>query len=364
MAKARLEGPPFETPFRLRSMAPQDERLGGAPPSLRRDHPRRRRRRADVRRRRRAARAAGAAGRSCREAGQEDPDLGRRAVQLHQHRHRARSLPLGQPAFRPLGAGRYTAADFVALVERTASPGTRRRWASCSATARRGRSSTCCSANAARAASICAAGTPVTDVDMPTAASASRIDARRGHRARAGDRDRRAVDPQDGRDRLRLRSRAPLRAQGRRAAPGAGAADARRRRRAVPRAVGRRGRGRRARRPGRVPRGGAVHPPRAVGPGDPAGLVLLAARRAGAHRLPARPRRRRLAARRQARARRARRCADPRRRCPIGWPRRWRRLALRASSPTCPIAGAGRGGARAARLAFCRTAPKALPRPR
>ena len=76
------------------------------------DHPRRGRRRADVRRRRRAARPAGAADRSCRPGREEDPDLGRRTLQLHQPPHRARSLPLRQPAFRqirarPLPAGRF-----------------------------------------------------------------------------------------------------------------------------------------------------------------------------------------------------------------------------------------------------------------
>jgi glycine/D-amino acid oxidase-like deaminating enzyme len=48
------------------------------------------------------------------------------------------------PHFAKSALGRYTPQDFLALVESgMASPGTKRRWGSCSATARRGRSSTC-----------------------------------------------------------------------------------------------------------------------------------------------------------------------------------------------------------------------------
>ena len=53
---------------------------------------------------RRAARAACAADRSFARAGAQDPDLGRRALQFHQHRRRARQFPLRQPAFRQVGA--------------------------------------------------------------------------------------------------------------------------------------------------------------------------------------------------------------------------------------------------------------------
>ena len=48
------------------------------------------------------------------------------------------------PHFCISALSRYTAQDFIALVSATASPITKRPWASCSATARRARSSTCC----------------------------------------------------------------------------------------------------------------------------------------------------------------------------------------------------------------------------
>ena len=79
---------------------------------------------------------------------------------------------------------------------------------------------------------------------MPTACSRVALRRRGGDGAGAGDRHRRALDPEDGRDRLRLRSGAAVRPQGGRAAAGAGAADAGRRGSAVPRAFGRGGRGR------------------------------------------------------------------------------------------------------------------------
>ncbi len=62
----------------------------------------------------------------------------RRALQLHQFRLRARTLPLGQPAFRALRTRALHAARLHrAGATGTASPGTRRRSASCSATDRR-----------------------------------------------------------------------------------------------------------------------------------------------------------------------------------------------------------------------------------
>jgi predicted Rossmann fold flavoprotein len=57
------------------------------------------------------------------------------------------------------------------------------------------------------------------------------------------------------------------------------------RRGAVPIAVGRVRAGRRPLRQGRLPRGRAIHPSRPVRPGDPSGLLLLAAWRADRHRL-------------------------------------------------------------------------------
>ncbi len=48
------------------------------------------------------------------------------------------------PKFCVSALRRYRPTDFIALVRRTASPCTRRPWASCSATARPSRSSRCC----------------------------------------------------------------------------------------------------------------------------------------------------------------------------------------------------------------------------
>ena len=48
-------------------------------------------------------------------ARREDPDLRRRALQFHQHPHRARPLPQRQPAFRQVGAGPLHAAGFHRL---------------------------------------------------------------------------------------------------------------------------------------------------------------------------------------------------------------------------------------------------------
>jgi ribosomal protein S21 len=80
---------------------------------------RRRRRRAVLRRHRRPARPAGAAARPQRQAGREDPHLRRRALQLHQPRHGAGAVPVGDnPHFCRSALSRYTPADFIALVQR------------------------------------------------------------------------------------------------------------------------------------------------------------------------------------------------------------------------------------------------------
>ena len=71
---------------------------------LRRHHPRRRRGRDDVRRDRGAARASCCANRARAKARREDPHLGRRALQLHQHPLQARELPLEKPRLLPLCA--------------------------------------------------------------------------------------------------------------------------------------------------------------------------------------------------------------------------------------------------------------------
>ena len=71
---------------------------------IRRHRDRRRRRRADVRAHRGPARRQGAAARSSRQGRREDPDLRRRALQLHQPALRAGAVHLGQSAFPQVGA--------------------------------------------------------------------------------------------------------------------------------------------------------------------------------------------------------------------------------------------------------------------
>jgi hypothetical protein len=66
---------------------------------------RRRRRRADVRAHRGPPRPARAGAGEEQPLRQEDPDVGRRALQLHQHRHHAGQLPVRQPAFLQERAG-------------------------------------------------------------------------------------------------------------------------------------------------------------------------------------------------------------------------------------------------------------------
>ena len=80
---------------------------------------RRRRGRAVLRRHRRPARPARAAARPCGQGGREDPDLRRRALQLHQPRLRRRASFLSDnPAFCRSALARYTPDDFIALVRR------------------------------------------------------------------------------------------------------------------------------------------------------------------------------------------------------------------------------------------------------
>src|SRR3546814_9252591 len=64
-----------------------------------------RRGRADVRDHGGAARPAGARRRARQQARQEDPDVRRRALQLHQHRRRPGEFPLGQSALLQVRAG-------------------------------------------------------------------------------------------------------------------------------------------------------------------------------------------------------------------------------------------------------------------
>ena len=122
-------------------------------------------------------------------AGQEDPHFGRRTLQLHQYPRRARALPLGQPAFRQVGAGPLHARAISSpWSSATASPGTRRRSANCSATARPGRSSPCCCDECAAAGSRLALGHPAQRSSTATARFASRSAATRRDGAGAGPR--------------------------------------------------------------------------------------------------------------------------------------------------------------------------------
>ena len=218
----------------------------------------------------------------------EDPHLRRRPLQLHQPRPRparaAQALPGRQPELLPLGAvALHAAATSSPWCSATASPSTRSTRASCSATAPPKTSSGMllreCEAGGVQHWQPCARGRRCAarrrrlSSSTPTAARA---------RARARHRHRRPVDPEDRRHRLRLPHRAAVRPARRRAAPGAGAADLRRRglgalRRSWPgwrcrcasRPAQKKARMRFRRRP-------AVHAPRPGGPGGAADLQLLA----------------------------------------------------------------------------------------
>ena len=198
---------------------------------LRRHHSRRRRRRPDVRRRRRPARPLGAGARTGAPSGREDPHLRRRALQFHQSAHHPGEFPVRQSAVLPLGARAAIPSTISSRWSRaTASPGTRRRAGNCSATARRGRSSTCCWRNAARPARNCGWACASRRSRRTRMALRSSTDQGEFRAQVAGGRDRRSVDPENGIERLRLQDRRAVRPEDRAAARGAGAADLRCRR--------------------------------------------------------------------------------------------------------------------------------------
>ena len=125
--------------------------------------------------------AARAPDRPRRETGQEDPHFGRRAVQLHQYRDRAGELSLGKSAFSRNRRSAVTpSGTFSASSSVTASPGTKRRSGSCSATVPPGRSSPCCWRNATGAASRSGFPRPSARSAMPTGGSAWRAPRRPG----------------------------------------------------------------------------------------------------------------------------------------------------------------------------------------
>jgi hypothetical protein len=98
---------------------------------------------------------------------------------------------------------RYTAADFLALVERYGIAWHERRWANCSAMVRRVKFWPCWSRNAGWAAWKSPAAWHWARSVMPMVCSMS-VRGSGAFGAQSGDRDGRAFDPQDGGDRDRL----------------------------------------------------------------------------------------------------------------------------------------------------------------
>ena len=190
---------------------------------------RRGRGRHDVRGRGGPARQARGADRPCREAGREDPHLRRRALQFHQHQHRA---------------GR-TSCPRIRTSARARCRATRRRiswrWSksTASATTRSTRGQLFCDDSAEQIIQMLKAECAAGDVDwrMPCKVDGAGTRRRRlpdrhrqrRHRGRQRrDRHRRPVDPEDRRHRLRLPHRRAVRPERGRAAPRPGAADLRR----------------------------------------------------------------------------------------------------------------------------------------
>ncbi len=212
------------------------------------------------------------------EPGREDPHLGRRALQFHQSRHWPGEFPVGQPAFRQVGAGALHAVGFhrpdraarhrlaredpgAALLRRLGPAGDR---------------------DAARRDGGGGGGAVGADASRRSAQAARRI--RPGAGARGGTAggelpqpgagDGRPVDPEDGGDRARLRDRPAVRAGGDRDPPRPGALH-------LPggplHGAGRRvGAGATLECPRFVRRGTALHPSRALRAGGAAAELLLA----------------------------------------------------------------------------------------
>ena len=198
------------------------------PGPVRCGHPRRRRGGLDVRRSRGPARAARAADRPCRPAREEDPDLRGRALQLHEPRRGAGAVPLGQSAFRQVGAGPLPAGGLHRpgrpppdrLAREDAGPALLRRLRPADRAHADGGMREGVGADLARQGDRrrepCRR-----DVHRP-------LRRRGGQRAFPRHRHRRPLHPEDGRDRLRLRACPALRSRDRGAAAGFGAAHARR----------------------------------------------------------------------------------------------------------------------------------------
>jgi hypothetical protein len=274
---------------------------------------------------RRPARPPRAAGRPCRQAGQEDPDLGRRPLQLHQYRHRARPLSLGQtpisPSRRSAATPRRISSTWSSarhrLARKDARPALLRRLRAADRRHAAGRM------RESGQSTIGSASPEVEHADgrfrvtfgnaSPTApalviATGGPSIPKMGATGFAYDLARRfglkVVEPRPalgpahaGGDEALFRELSGV-------APTSSRA-----------------------RQGRVPRSGAVHPSRPVRPGDPAGLLLLAPRRerSASTSCPAAPG---WLPKPSAPAPASPCASCSARCCPIAWPKRWPRLAL------------------------------------
>ena len=178
--------------------------------NVRRHRAGRRSGRDDVRDERGAARPARTAARAWRAAGRQNSDLRRRTLQFHQPRGHARALSLRQSALlqvraQPLHRARLhrdgRAPSYPLSRENPGPALLRRLGARDSRDAARGM----CGGRGR------SARRPSRHRRHPRRPLPRRDRPRQLHRAGAGDRDRRALDSENGRERLRLRSRAPLR---------------------------------------------------------------------------------------------------------------------------------------------------------
>ena len=302
----------------------------------------------------RAARAPRAADRSCARSSARRSASPAAGAATSPTCTRARELPLAEPALLPLGAGALHAAGFhrAGRAARHRVPREDAR-ASCSATTARSRSSTCCKAECDRGG---------VEWRMPCEVRAVARDGERfrgRHRGRAPCARASLVVatgglsvPKIGATPFGYRLAEQFGLRDRAAAPGARAAEPR-----PPETLARFGDlsgvsldaevslQRRA-----LPREPALHPPRAVGPGDPADLLVLAAtaRRADRHRPAAGPRCRSLARRGAAAAR-----ALPRNLLARALPQRFAQRGARRTASTQPLDRAVRQGARRGRARRC-----------
>ena len=159
------------------------------------------------------ARAVRADRRPCGQARREDPHLRRRALQLHQPQRRAGELHLAESRASP---SRPCAATRKPTSSRswsaTASPITRRPWASSSATARRRQIVDLLLSEMRQANVELRLATSVQSVEKMSDGFALTLSQGAVQCRSLVVAIGRQVDPEDGRHRLRLRSRAAIRA--------------------------------------------------------------------------------------------------------------------------------------------------------